>query len=102
MRTMDTKMFLTNRDETGRFIVRSLKTGRVYFIEPIHNGNKVKWGDLDPASKSITGNYGQKYTGSVKNKDSMITKENGFDNIALVKGSPFFEIERRDQAYLNS
>ncbi|MFT5777589.1 MAG: hypothetical protein ACI837_000525 [Crocinitomicaceae bacterium] len=95
------KQFLTNRDETGRFIVKSLKSGRVYFVEPIHKGNGAKWGDIDPASKKITGNYGRKYKGSVTEKESMITKENGFKAITTVKGSPFWEIEQRDQAYLN-
>ena len=30
-----TKRFLTNRDETGRFIVKSMKTGKSYFVEAI-------------------------------------------------------------------
>lgn len=102
MKTRNTMpaQFLTNRDETGRFIVKSIKTGKVYFVEPIHNGHKVKWGDVDPAAKKITGSYGQKYTGAVTNKESIITEENGFDRIETVKGSPFWEIEKRDQEYL--
>lgn len=46
------KRFLTNTDETGRFIVKSLTTGKKYYIEPIGN----------PATKKVEGDYGQKYT----------------------------------------
>lgn len=96
------KSFLTNRDETGRFIVKSLRTGRTYFVEPIHGGERVKWGDIDPAAKKVTGNYGTKYTGGISEKDSMITSENGFSEITTVQGSPFYEIERRDAQYLTT
>lgn len=89
--------FLTNTDETGRFIVKSTKTGKVYFVEPIDDrANHAIWGDIDPASKSMQGDYGSKYRGSVKTKDSLINKQNGFEGITLVQGSPFSEIERRD------
>ena len=91
--------FLTNRDETGRFIVKSLKTGKVHFVEPIQHGRPPSWGDVDPAAKKITGIYGAKYTGAVKESDSMITEPNGFTSISLINGSPFGEIERRDQEY---
>ncbi|PCJ66835.1 MAG: hypothetical protein COA58_05085 [Bacteroidetes bacterium] len=91
------KRFLTNTDETGRFIVKSMKTGKVYFVEPIDDrANHTIWGDLDPASKSLQGDYGSKYRGSVKSNESLITQKNGFNEIAMVKGSPFSEIERRD------
>lgn len=39
-----TKRFLTNTDETGRFIVKSLVTGRTYYVEPIGNGRPADWG----------------------------------------------------------
>lgn len=94
--------FLVNRDETGKFLVKSPRTGKVYFIEPIHNGNIIKWGDIDPVTKKLRGSYGKKYTGAVTEKESVITTANGFSKIVLVKGSPFYEIELRDQAYLNA
>ncbi|MDG1332883.1 MAG: hypothetical protein P8P74_11180 [Crocinitomicaceae bacterium] len=94
------KHFLTNRDETGRFIVRSLKTGKTYYVEPIEKGRPPSWGDLDPATKKTTGNYGKKYRGAVAESESMITELNGFSNISTVLGSPFSEIEKRDEAYL--
>ena len=88
--------FLTRRDETGRFIVKSLKTGKTYYIEPIDNNNRSNWGDLDPVTKKMTGNYGSKYKGSIKPEDSMITKENGFDKIYTLEPgeSPLNFIER--------
>ncbi len=94
------KRFLTNTDETGRFIVTSTKTGKVYFVEPIDDrANHTIWGDLDPASKSLQGDYGSKNRGSVKTCDSLITEQNGFEEITMVKGSPFSEIERRDNLH---
>ncbi|MCB9260938.1 MAG: hypothetical protein H6607_00980 [Flavobacteriales bacterium] len=103
MKTTLTKGFLTNRDETGRFIVKSMKTGKVYFVEPIDDKPlQNHWGDVDIAAKKLTGDYGQKYQGSVKSNESLITEANGFQNILLLNGSPFSEIERREEAYLKS
>ncbi|MDH7913809.1 hypothetical protein [Winogradskyella sp. SYSU M77433] len=94
------KRFLTGTDKTGRFIVSSKITGITYFIEPIDNGKPHKlWGDVDPATKKLTGDYGNKSIGAVKEKDSLITKENGFINISTFKGSPLGEIDRRDKMY---
>lgn len=57
--------------------------GRTFCIEPIDNsGGKGKlWGDLNPATKKMEGNYGSKNRGSVTEEESIITKENGFDDI---------------------
>lgn len=35
--------FLTNTDETGRFIVKSLVTGKSYYVEPIGNKRAADW-----------------------------------------------------------
>ena len=35
------KRFLFNRDETGRFIVKSLKTGKSYFVEVIDSDERT-------------------------------------------------------------
>ncbi len=99
MRTEILKRFLTNTDETGRFLMKSRITGIIYFVEPIYNGKTSKWGDVDPATKQITGNYGSKYTGAITKKESLITEENGFVNIGYFKGSPFGAIEQRDKAH---
>ena len=95
------KNFLFNRDETGRFIVRSSKTGKTYFVEPIDGDERTVWGDYNPATKTFeTGNYG-KYKGSIRPSESMITKENGFEKIhSLGPGeSPLDYINRIDEEY---
>lgn len=94
------QQFLQNTDETGRFIVTSERTGKTYYVEPIgHSG--VSWGDMDPATKKVSGSYGDKYRGSIDAKDSLITEENGFKNIQMLdKGtSPLHAIEVIDAKY---
>jgi hypothetical protein len=95
------RKFLYNRDETGRFIVKSPKTGRIYFIEPIDGDERTVWGDYNPATKDFeTSNYG-KYKGSVKPSESMITEEKGFEKIHTlgVGESPLEFINRIDEEY---
>lgn len=95
------KRFLIGSDDTGRFIVKSAVTGKTYFVEPLDNGQRTEWGDLNPATKKIEGDYGAKHRGAVSEKDSMITKENGFENIVTLKPgeSPIDYIERLDKKY---
>ena len=95
------KKFLFNRDETGRFIVRSAKTGKTYFVEPIDGDERTVWGDYNPVTKDFeTGNYG-KYKGSIRPEETMITKENGFEKIHTlgVGESPLEFIDRIDEEY---
>lgn len=93
------KRFLKNTDDTGRFIYKSLVTGRKYYVEPI--GGHPDWGDINPATKQVEGDYGEKYKGSVSEKESMITPENGFMLIETLEPgvSPLSIIEARDKAY---
>ena len=86
------KRFLTNTDETGRFIVKSL---------PIGNGHPADWGDINPATKKVEGDYGQKYTGCVSEKESLITPENGFRLIETLEAgmSPLSVVYQRDLEY---
>jgi len=95
------KKFLTECDKTGRFIVKSLRTGRTYYVEPIDSNNRSDWGDLDPVTKKMTGNYGTKYKGSIKPEESLITEENGFTKIHNlgVGESPLSYIEKIDNQY---
>ena len=95
------KKFLFNRDETGRFIVKSIKTGKSYFVEAIDGEERTSWGDVDPATKKMTGSYGDKYKGSIRKDESIITKENGFDKIHTlgVGESPLDYINRIDDEY---
>jgi len=97
------KKFLTNTDESGRFIVKSLKTGKTYYVEPIDGDEKTSWGDFDPATKKFQGAYGLKFKGSIKPEESLITKENGFEKIHTlgVGESPLDYINRIDDEYYN-
>lgn len=97
------KRFLSGSDDTGRFIVKSIVTGKSYYVEPIDKGVRTEWGDLNPATKKLEGDYGSKYRGAVSEKDSMITKENGFENIVTLEPgvSPLDYIDRIDKQYEN-
>lgn len=71
------KRFLTNTDETGRFIVKSLTTGKKYYIEPIGNGHPADWGDINPATKKVEGDYGQPTHEIYLAKDDTLLYSNG-------------------------
>ncbi len=95
------KKFLKETDDTGRFMVRSSKTGILYCVEPIdprHNKSE-RFGDINPATGEVEGAYGLKYKGSVKKEESLITEENGLINIKeLSEGtSPHSYIEAIDE-----
>ena len=98
---MDEKRFLKESDKTGRFIVKSKITGKKYFVEPLGNTHAADWGDLDPATKKMTGSYGERYEGCVTEKESLITKENGSEKIELLDAgvSPLSVIDARDREY---
>lgn len=95
--------FLTSTDQTGRFIVVSKRTGRKYFVEPIaqKESESTQWGDVNPATKKVEGDYGDKYKGSIDKSQSLITEENGFNEIheTGVGVSPLSYIEKLDAQY---
>lgn len=96
------KQFLTDRDETGRFIVFSYRTGKTYFVEPIGPDRPADWGSYNPSTDKIENKKGfDKFTGAISEKESMITKENGFEDIRYsgIGGSPFSVIEEMDSKY---
>lgn len=95
------KEFLTNRDETGREVVFFPETGKEYYVEYIQPRSMALkgWGDIDPATKKVTGSYGGRYTGAVKAEDSLITKENGFDDIREGSGSPYETIQKMHEEW---
>lgn len=64
-------------------------------------GGHSDWGDINPATKKVEGDYGEKYKGSVSEKESMITPENGFVLIETLEPgvSPLSVIEERDKRY---
>lgn len=68
--------------DSGRFYIT--RGGRTFCVEPIDNSEgkgKAKWGDLNPATGVIEGNYGSKNRGSITEEESIITKENGYNDI---------------------
>ena len=82
------KEFLINRDETGRLIYVFGETGKKYcveFIEP--RGFKSSWGDVDVVTKKLRSDSYGRHNGGIKAEESLITKENGFDEIREDRGS---------------
>ncbi len=67
--------------DTGRYYIVDIKTGRKFCVEPLIEGDRTKWGDLNPATKQVEGDYGKKHIGAIERKDTIITEENGFKNI---------------------
>ena len=101
MKTTDDfrKRFLTDRDESGRFVVTSYRTGKSYFVEPIGPDRSADWGSYNPSTGNIENKKGfDKFRGSIDEKESLITKENGFDNIQYsgIGASPFSLIDEMD------
>jgi hypothetical protein len=92
--------FFLDKD-AGRFVYHSYRTGKKYAVEPIENEHTPIWGDVNPATGKIEGSYGVKHRGGVKEKDSIITKENGFSKIhyAGIGCSPLSYISDLDAKY---
>jgi hypothetical protein len=93
--------FLMNTDDTGRFIVYSVRTGKSYAVEPMGNV-RTNWGSIDPATGNLMNKKGHdKYRGSIDEKDSLITEENGFTNIQILDPgtSPYHAIDVLDAKY---
>ena len=55
------------------------------------------WGDVDPATGTVTGSYGEEI--GIEEKDSEITEENGYTNIVTLPAgmSPMAYIEMREK-----
>lgn len=98
------KRFLESRDDTGRFIVTSYRTGKSYCVEPIGPDRAADWGSYNPSTGKIENKKGfDKHRGAIDESDSLITKENGFkaENIHYsgIGGSPFSVIDELDAKY---
>lgn len=98
------KRFLTNTDDTGRFIVFSQRTGRSYYVEPIETAHTPKWGSIDPATGNLMHKKGDgKFRGGISPNESLITTENGFeaDKIHMLERgtSPLHAIDVLDAKY---
>jgi len=68
--------------DSGRYYVIDLLTNRSFCVEPIDDKNRSKWGDVNPSTGEIEGNYGQKHKGCIQEKESIIQEKNGFKNIS--------------------
>lgn len=72
------KRFLADRDDTGRFLVKSRRTGKTYYVEAIGDAH-VDWGSIDPATGKLMVKKGwKKNKGSIEKHESLITTEQGF------------------------
>lgn len=70
-----------------------------YVIEPIEFVRPPEWGDVDPATKNLTGRYHGKTPGACRPDQSVVTEENGFQNIETLPpgASPMEAIRRREK-----
>ena len=83
---------MKNAEDTGTYYIVDIKTGRKFCVEPVGNP-RTDFGDINPATKKIEGNYGMKYRGSIDEKDSIITEANGFKDIGYAQ-NPLDYIEK--------
>jgi len=71
---------------TGRYYVKV--DSRTFCVEPIDNTlgkGRKHWGDVNPSTKEVEGNYGDKYLGAIHEADSIITEENGYKDIITLE-----------------
>lgn len=72
--------------KTGKYYIVDEATGRKFCVEPITDSpNRKLWGDVNPATHELEGNYGKKHIGAIPESESSITEENGFKNIITLK-----------------
>jgi hypothetical protein len=74
--------------QTGRFYVKSLKTGKLYLVEPVRPRSETR---TDFGESLIE--HGSFCNASITEEESIITPENGFTNISYA-GNPLDYIER--------
>ena len=94
------RRFLQNTDETGRFFVHSIRTGKTYAVEPI-GFIPSNWGSVYPGDKELHHKKGDgKYRGSIREEQSLITEEHCSNIQMLPPGtSPHHAIEVIDAKY---
>ena len=96
-----TKNFLVDSENTGRFIVTSIRTGKRYYVEAVGDPH-LQWGSIDPATGKLMTKKGWKRNrGSIDACDSMIEESVGFDKIHNLGAgeSPLAYIEKLDAKY---
>lgn len=80
----------------------SYRTGKTYYVEPIGLDRAADWGSYNPSTGKIENKKGfDKHRGAIDERNSLITKENGFEDIRYsgVGGSPFSVIDEMDAKY---
>jgi hypothetical protein len=95
--------FLINSEDTGRFIVTSIRTGKKYFVEAIGDPH-IEWGSVDQSTGKFNVKKGwKKNKGSIEKEESLINAENGFEKIHNLKAgeSPLIYIDSLDSKYPN-
>ncbi len=102
MATEFSARFLSGRDDTGRFIVASVRTGKRYYVEAIGDPH-ISWGSVIPGDDShlaVKKGWG-KNKGSIEPEESLITAENGFEKITMLEPgiSPHAYIDMLDAQY---
>ena len=100
MKTINKQEFLLDRDDTGREIITYPETGKTYYVEYFGDGRMADWGSYNPGTGNIENKKGAgKYAGSITEEESMITTENGFEDIRTGKGSPYWTIQKMHDEY---
>ena len=97
------ELFLIDTSDTGRFIVKSKRTGKTYYVEPIGDPH-IEWGSVDPGTGNLMVKKGwKKNKGSINESESLITIDTGFkeDKIHMLKPgvSPYAYINMLDEQY---
>lgn len=93
--------FLSGRDDTGRFIETSVRTGKRYYVEAIGDPH-IDWGSVIPGTNDLAVKKGwKKNKGSIEPEESLITAENGFKKITMLEPgiSPHAYIDMLDAEY---
>lgn len=95
------KQFFEERDDTGRYMIVSYRTGVKYYIEPIGPDRAADWGSYNPSTGKVENKKGfDKHRGAIDEEDSLI-KGNGFKKIYYsgIGTSPEGLIAQRDAQY---
>tara|TARA_R110000851_G_scaffold71614_3_gene159200 strand:+ start:2986 stop:3276 length:291 start_codon:yes stop_codon:yes gene_type:complete len=82
--------------------IKYFNNGVIFRVEVLKPRTRSKsWGDVDPATGKTTGSYGNEI--GIEEKDSKITKENGYINIVTLPAgcSPGAYIEMRQKQIKN-
>ena len=96
--------FLINRDETGNLIVyMNDGTGKSYMVEFIEpkGGVRTDWGSYNPSTGDIENKKGAgKFTGGIREEESVLTPENGFPDSEIIPGASFmYSIEKKHEQW---